>query len=163
MASDQDSRAANLAPWRSQLPDPSMAAQGGDQDIRARAVLAILLDRAADPALPALPALHRDPHSCPNCGVPASSEKSPYCGTACREEAAFVRQVRTLLRSELLHPDAERQASMGQVLWRVLGGGYPRRQALLPAKGVERLFAREAGKCQSCGQPATTFDHIGSG
>lgn len=107
------------------------------------------------------PALKEDATGCPNCGGPNASTKSPYCGAECREIAGFVRQVRSGLRERtLLDPD--RQIALGQILWRVLGGGLPLRNSLIEPKALARLFAKHEGKCADCGLPATTVDHIGS-
>lgn len=59
--------------------------------------------------------------------------------------------------------DPERQAHLGQALWHVLGGGYPHRVTLIPERARRQVLQREEGRCQSCGAPATTFDHVGSG
>lgn len=103
--------------------------------------------------------LPRDPHRCPNCGVQVSSEKSPYCGKDCREEAAFVRQLRTGI-SEKTMLDMERSVSLGQVLWHLLGGGYPLRLSLVPKKSIAQVINRAQSKCEACGSLATTVDHL---
>lgn len=98
------------------------------------------------------------PNLCPNCGAPCDNDKSPYCDEQCREEAAFVRQLRRALAEDALS-DADRQVAFGQTLWHVLGGGYPVRTALVPPKAVQRVLDRDGGKCQVCEGPATTVDH----
>lgn len=135
------------------LPNPVYTEE---YDGQARAVLAALLERALRLEPPA--SIAPDPNTCPNCGQPVDSQRSPYCGTQCREESAFVRQLRGAVEKNGI--DAERQASMGQVLWHLLGGGYPGRVALVPDKVRQKLFARNGGKCELCGSPATTIDHI---
>lgn len=69
-----------------------------------------------------------------------------------------MRQLRAALAGGALE-DEERQAALGQTLWHVLGGGYPRRKALIPEKAVQKVIEREGGKCEACGAPATTVDH----
>ncbi|MCO5297517.1 MAG: hypothetical protein M9921_11730 [Fimbriimonadaceae bacterium] len=99
---------------------------------------------------------------CPNCGSRCSSTRSPYCSAHCRAEAAFVRQFRAA-RDQGTLADPERQAHLGQALWHLLGGGYPHRVTLIPPSAQRQVLKREEGKCQECGAPATTFDHVGSG
>lgn len=125
---------------------------------QARAVLSLVFER-----LPASTSeVPEDPTTCPNCGGPATSTRTPYCGEACREEAGFVRQVRTGLREEWLL-DEEKQVALGQVLWHLLGGGRPFRQSIILESSKKRALARTGGLCVSCGAPAVGFDHEGSG
>ena len=103
-----------------------------------------------------------DPHSCPNCGKPAASARSPYCGDGCREEAAFVRQFRTALDAGSL-AETDKQGRLGQALWHLLGGGYPHRLPLILPSTSKQALKRTDGRCEGCGVPASTFDHLGSG
>ncbi len=121
--------------------------------------LALLIERAV--ALPGSdpPPPKEDPTICPNCGTTVTSDASPYCGISCREQAAFVRQLRRCLADGSIR-DRERQTSLGQVLWHLLGGGYPLRQRLVTPRTWQQLLKRDGGVCQVCGVPATTFDHI---
>ena len=100
--------------------------------------------------------------TCPNCGSPETGERSPYCTDACRAESAFVRQLRSVLANGSVF-DEVRQIAFGEKLWHLLGGGYPRRQKLAFERTLATVFKRENGKCQMCGAPATTVDHLGSG
>lgn len=127
----------------------------------ARSVLALLVDEARRAACPAEPA-SANPGTCPNCGESSASARSPYCGPGCREEAAFVRQFRTSLAQGTLG-DSERQARLGQSLWHLLGGGYPHRLPLIPASASKQALKRAEGRCERCGAPASSFDHVGSG
>lgn len=102
------------------------------------------------------------PDACPNCGRPCGDLRSPYCGTACREMAAFIRQFRSALATKALD-DPDKQAALGQKLWHLLGGGFPRRMPLIPDRVIRQVIAREAGRCQECGASAVTVDHPGSG
>ncbi|MEQ1932523.1 MAG: hypothetical protein ABL962_01400, partial [Fimbriimonadaceae bacterium] len=71
--------------------------------------------------------------SCPNCGEPSASTRSPYCSVRCREISAFVRQVRNgLIEGTIL--GEERQVALGQKLWHLAGGGYPLRISLISDK-----------------------------
>ncbi len=142
------------------LPHSSEASLDDDADKRARATFALVIEKAlaVDETASSVAA---DPRTCPNCGAPQDSTRSPYCGERCREESAFVRQVRSLLKSGA-PIEQERLASLGQVLWHALGGGYPRRLLLLDEKARLRAFKKSEGKCEACGAPAETFDHIGS-
>jgi hypothetical protein len=123
-------------------------------------MLALLIERARTVDSPA--AVPSDTAACPNCSIPVASTRSPYCGEQCREVAGFVRHVRSgLVEGSILVPD--RQVALGQVLWHILGGGRPLRREIAPKRSLETAFKREGGKCQGCGAPATTVDHIGSG
>ncbi len=123
----------------------------------ARAILRLVLERPVT----ASPPIEPDPAVCPNCGQPASSTRSPYCGTDCRELAGFVRSFRSGLRDGTLS-DPEKQLALGQVLWRILGGGLPFRNSLISEKDLARLYKKSEGRCEECGAPATTVDHRGS-
>lgn len=128
-------------------------------DDRTRAILNLLLDSIPSKFPPAVVA---NPLVCPNCDGLVSSLRSPYCGDWCRETAAFVRQFRAGLEEGTVF-DSERQAALGQKLWYVLGGGYPRRETLVPDRVIKKVIEREGNKCQECGALATTIDHSGSG
>lgn len=128
-------------------------------DERTRAVLNLLLDLIPS-VFPS--AITPNPQTCPNCDVVVTSSRSPYCGNFCRETSAFVRQFRDGLEKGTVF-DAERQAALGQKLWYVLGGGYPRRETLVPDRVIKKVIEREGNKCQECGALATTIDHSGSG
>ena len=143
------------------LPDAASAAVGDDLDLRARAVLAILLSRLKEGGFNVLPCAS-DPRLCPNCNQPAESKTSPYCSDCCRQEAAFVRQMRDSIANGTIF-DEHRQTMKGEVLWRLLGAGLPRRLSLVPEKARERVFKRAEGKCEICGATATTIDNTGSG
>lgn len=117
----------------------------------------VLFHLTGEPVL--LKELPDDPWRCPNCGLPVANIKSPYCGECCKGQAAFVRQMRTGLREGKLD-DLERQVSLAQVLWQILGGGYPLRRLLVPEKTVQKVIARDGGLCGECGGPASTIDHI---
>lgn len=102
------------------------------------------------------------PTVCPNCGEPCDNLRSPYCGDDCRLEAALVRQLRNgLVEGQAFVP--ERQLGMGQALWHLLGGGYPYRQTLATKSTIAQAMKRTGGRCEVCGEEATTFDHVGSG
>ena len=138
------------------------AARGADLDSRARGTLALLFDRMRATNLSGMSTYQSDPATCPNCGTPIPTSKSPYCSDCCREQAAFVRQMRdSLAKGTIL--EEERQVSKGEVLWRLLGGGLPRRLSQVPEKARAQVFNRDNLKCQTCGAPATTIDNTGSG
>jgi hypothetical protein len=133
---------------------------GGDPDEQIRSVLRPLIDRAL--RSPPIDPIEPDPATCPNCGKLAVSERSPYCSTFCREQSAYVRRFRNSIATELIY-DSERQAALGTALWSLQGGGFPRRQLMVPDKVVAKVIAREGGVCAVCGAPATEIDHVGSG
>lgn len=124
---------------------------------RIRAPLTLLLD----PRAPVAP-LECGSGLCPNCGSPSPSPRSPYCREECRVVAAFVRQFRHAVATGTIL-EKDRQIALGQSLWNLLGGGYPYRQFLIPARTVAKVIERDGGRCQACGAPATEVDHTGSG
>ena len=132
-----------------------------DTDEQIRAVLSPLIERVTRGSPQSKP-VPEDPATCPNCVVAVTSSKTPYCSAHCRNMAAFIRQFRSSVADGSIF-EAERQMGMGQALWAVQGGGYPRRQQLIPAKVLAKVIEREGGKCAVCGAPATEIDHTGSG
>ncbi len=98
---------------------------------------------------------------CPNCSEPNSSTRSPYCSEHCRLMSAFIRQFRASLKEGSLY-QAERQVGMGQALWNLQGGGFPRRQQMVTEKERLKVIAKAEGLCWKCGSPATGVDHFGS-
>ena len=149
-----------LAELSEALPRPSDAASGEDLAYRARAALSILIEHIKSPC--DFAAVKEDPTTCPNCGVPVSSRTSPYCGDCCREQAAFIRQMRDRISNGTLL-ESQSQMMKGEQMWRLLGGGLPRRLALVPESSRKRVFKRSEGKCELCGAPATVIDNIGGG
>ena len=142
------------------LPMASEASSGEDLDLRARAVLRVLIDRL-DGVSPGS-VVSRNTDLCPNCDRPVASFSTPYCSDCCREQAAFVRQLRgRIAAGSLLDPAS--QTMKGEQMWRLLGGGLPRRLALVPESARARVFKRAEGKCELCGAPATRIDNTGSG
>lgn len=96
---------------------------------------------------------------CPACGEPAVSDRSPYCGDACRDRSAFVRQMRALVvKREPL--DADRRAALDQVLWALLGGGYPRRLLEVPERVIAKVLERDQHRCHACGAEAGQIEHL---
>lgn len=148
-----------FAPLLRDLPAVSwLDSPGADIVLRTRAVLG-LLDFEAGKFATETPS---NPYECPNCGSEVTSQRTPYCSDHCRETSAFVRQFRNAVETDvILNPD--RQEALGQKLWYVLGGGYPRREALVPAKVILKVLEREGNRCEQCGAKATTIDHSGSG
>ena len=140
------------------LPQSSAS---NDADTEMRAVLRNLLVRVAAAPREAAP-VAADPRTCPNCGASCESLKAPYCSTMCKGTAAFVRQVRKAIRVQtILEP--ERQVGIGEALWSLQGGGFPRRQRLVPKRVLAKVIERDGGVCSVCGGPATEVDHEGSG
>jgi hypothetical protein len=131
-----------------------------DPDERIRSVLRPLVERAlqADSSVP----IAADPATCPNCGKPTGLERSPYCSAFCREQSAYVRRFRGSIQNGLIF-DPDRQAALGTALWSLQGGGFPRRQLMIPEKVVAKVIARDGGVCAVCGTPANGVDHTGSG
>ena len=145
---------------RKALPAPDLLDTESDIELRTRSVLNLLFSefklRISDKTIPV------DPANCPNCDRTVGESKSPYCSGECREISAFVRQFRhAIVTNAILDP--EKQAALGQKLWYVLGGGYPRRDVLVPERVRLKVIEREGRKCQQCGAKATTIDHSGSG
>jgi hypothetical protein len=149
-----------MTPWGETISQLSRSLPtldlSGEVDAQARMVLALV----AIPAKQSEELLPSDPSTCPNCGEPNDSTKTPYCSHRCKEESAFVRQFRAALADGMAF-DENRQIALGEKLWHVLGGGYPRRRALVPERVLRKVIERD-GLC-ICGAPATTIDHTGSG
>lgn len=124
---------------------------------QARRVLLFVLG-----AVPVGTAVITDPLACPNCGEAFLGTRTPYCSEACKEMSAFVRQTRNALTTGMVH-DPERQVALGQKLWHLLGGGYPLRLTIMPPSAARQVAKRTGGKCELCGNPASTYDHLGSG
>lgn len=108
------------------------------------------------------PAIAVDPRLCPNCDHPSSASRTPYCCDHCKESAAFVRQFRSAL-SDGMALDPDRQLALGQKFWHLAGGGYPFRLTLAPPSALKQVQKRTSGLCEICGNPASTYDHLGSG
>ena len=140
------------------LPPISALDASKDVEEQTRAVLALLFSRPVSASSP----VEVDPRACPNCGLAVGSLRSPYCSDSCREMSAFVRQFRSAVLDGKIQ-DPEKQGALGQKLWFVLGGGYPRRDVLVPARVRLKVIEREGGKCEQCGAKSTTIDHSGSG
>jgi hypothetical protein len=136
--------------------------EAATSEMKIRAVLREIVERALPLAGVAVQAVQSDPSRCPNCDAPVDSFRTPYCGEHCRAMSAFVRQMRNSLQNESIF-DPERQVGMGQALWNLQGGGFPHRQTLIPTKAIAKVIERDGGKCQVCGAPATEVDHTGSG
>ncbi len=140
------------------LPAINSLGESNDIEVQTRAVLNLLVSHP----LILFQVVDLNPSACPNCGVLFESTRSPYCSDECREIAAFVRQFRSAVREGSI-AILDKQGALGQKLWYVLGGGYPRRDALVPDRVRLKVIERERGKCQQCGAMATTIDHSGSG
>lgn len=149
--------------YRSKLETASSGALEpivGSDEVAARAIIAQLI--ADSVVAPLGESLILKYPNCPDCALPILGKKSPYCSHECRESAAFVRQTRASIETgQFQEPD--RQVALGQKLWRLLGGGYPFRQTLVTEKQLAKIIERAGGKCSACDNPATTFDHLGSG
>jgi hypothetical protein len=143
------------------LPPLSVLDEEGEMDVQTRAVLGLMLERASCGFVEVVP-VEEDPATCPNCGVLVVSTRSPYCGDWCREISAFIRQFRHGIEAGTLG-DPERQAALGQKLWRMLGGGLPRRLAIIPKRAWERELEKRGRVCEECGAPAVTLDNMGGG
>jgi hypothetical protein len=142
------------------LPSIGVLDESSDIEVQTRSVLALLIENWD--AAWSTDSIQPDSSRCPNCDVLTHSQRSPYCSDSCREMSAFVRQFRHAVQDELIK-SPEHQAALGQKLWFVLGGGYPRRDVLVPDKVRTKVIEREGNKCQQCGAKATTIDHSGSG
>lgn len=100
--------------------------------------------------------------ACPNCGEVGGSLTSPYCSTVCRDQAAFVRQVRyAILTNSITEP--EKQVVFGAKLWWLLGGGLPMRVCIIPESAKKQVIKRSGGKCEFCSEPFTNIENFGSG
>lgn len=125
----------------------------------ARSVLSWVISAALESGDSPEP-LPENPETCPNCNLAFASKRSPYCCERCKDEAAFVRQVRAGLLDPGFLEMLERQVALGQKLWRMLGGGLPLRVGLIPERTIQKLLTRN---CEVCGLPAKHIDNMGSG
>ena len=138
-----------------ELGDASLSVE--DQ---ARTVLHLLLDCIENPG-PLQIALETSDR-CPNCDGPTESTTSPYCSETCRDQAAFVRQLRAAFATDaILTP--EKQIVFGERLWWLLGGGLPMRESRIPESAKRQVSKRSGGKCETCGEPMTAVENVGSG
>ena len=149
-----------MTPALKQLGKDLPSGFDGSLEDQARAALALLVERAL--ASQNASAMSPDPCGCPNCGRPAPKPSSPYCSSDCKEESAFVRQMRRGLQDRTLL-NTERQVFLAHSFWHVLGGGYPHRLPLIPESAKKQALKRTGGLCEVCENPASTFDHKGSG
>ncbi|MFM9872409.1 MAG: hypothetical protein ACKVQS_02960 [Fimbriimonadaceae bacterium] len=125
---------------------------------QARSVLHLL----CEPTNPKAPKPKNDPNLCPNCDQPVSKPTSPYCSETCRNQAAFVRQLRAAIATQtILNP--EKQTVFGERLWWLLGGGLPIRESRITESGKRQVIKRCGGKCEFCNAPMTTIENFGSG
>lgn len=138
-----------------ELRSKLQSAEGSIEDACRRALLLVLDVEHLEVEPPVVASID----SCPACFATVASERSPYCGPKCREESGFVRQVRAGLADGSIL-EVERQVALGQVLWSLLGGGYPLRQTLILERSRAQVFKRSGGRCEVCGSPASALDHI---
>ncbi len=98
------------------------------------------------------------PFSCPNCDRLVADARL-FCSDLCRDEAKFVRYFRACAADgRLRRPDVEEALNTRLAL--ILGGGYPERQRQVSKDLRAAVIARDAGRCQACGQPGSQIDHI---
>lgn len=97
--------------------------------------------------------------ACPGCGEAVRLDRSPYCGESCREKAGFVRQCRAMIERGL-PPNDDRRQMLSQVLWGMLGGGYPHRLLEIPGRTIEKVLERDEGRCYACRGPADQVEHL---
>src|SRR5215216_4222730 len=95
MSSVADTWSIRLSDLLAQLPHMGASESPDDQ---IRAVLRPIVERAmafVDCEFDLVPI---DFSTCPNCGEPATSERSPYCSPHCREMSGFIRQFRNSVK-----------------------------------------------------------------
>jgi len=133
-----------------------------DVEQQARAVLRLVLNPILGNRTKPGEVITADATTCPNCGAPTNSTRTPYCGAECREISGFVRQMRSGLADGSIS-DPDRQIAFGQVLWFILGGGRPLRRHLIPDKVRAQIIQKAGGRCALCAAPAVTVDHTRTG
>jgi len=129
-------------------------------DDQARCVLHLLLDQVGEAEAPQISP--SDPFRCPNCDTETTSLASPYCSEKCKDEASFVRQLRAALANGLILT-TEKQNVFGERLWWLLEGGLPLRESRIPEAAKRQVAKRCGSKCETCGEPMTAVENIGSG
>lgn len=150
-----------LASLASRMAADGASCASPSLDEQARGAFQMLVEAASEVSdIPSQSSF--EPAQCPNCGAGTSNSRSPYCSDECRCEAAFVRQTRSALLDDAIE-SKDRQIALGENFWRLVGGGFPRRQGTVLPRVLKRVFQRADGKCEVCGRPATTVDHVGSG
>lgn len=133
-----------------------------DFEADAKRVLGLLLEDVASCDPSGAPVLDFEPGTCANCGA-ARPPRSPYCSDACRQVAGFVRQMRQALAAGALDGDEEKRVHKGEVFWRLLGGGLPRREANIPERSRLAVLKAQEYRCQVCGGEADRIENTGTG
>lgn len=100
------------------------------------------------------------PFPCPNCDK-LLTEAKLYCSEVCRQEAKFVRYVRSC-RSDGRSFQEDVQEAIRIRLAMILSGGYPEQERRIPDLIRQAVIARDKGRCQSCGNPGDQIDHMHS-
>lgn len=98
---------------------------------------------------------------CVNCDQPISltTQVRLFCSEVCGDEARFVRYVRRCTGDgRIKRPDVREAIKIKFA--HILSGGYPAKERRLSKSQREAVFSRDEWRCQECGQPGTTIDHV---
>src|SRR4051794_3387361 len=100
--------------------------------------------------------------TCLNCQGPVDGSAPLFCSLACKQTAKAVRYARSATADgRIERPDVAEAVRIKIGL--ALAGGYPENDRKLSEEQRLEAFARDGGKCRSCGHPATEIDHIAGG
>ena len=98
---------------------------------------------------------------CVNCDELMSLLTRPrlFCSESCADEARFVRYVRRCRRDgRIKRPDVLEAIRIKLAL--VLADGYQAKERRLSGSQREAVIRRDGGRCQECGEPGSTIDHV---
>jgi 5-methylcytosine-specific restriction endonuclease McrA len=100
------------------------------------------------------------PGACANClGELPDEIEGLFCSELCRRTAETIRYWRRIRRDgRLLQPDVKE--ALQTMVAHLLAGGYNRQARRLPTATRDAVWARDAGRCASCGKPGEEIDHI---
>ncbi|HEA65173.1 MAG TPA: HNH endonuclease [Candidatus Aminicenantes bacterium] len=98
---------------------------------------------------------------CVNCDrvIPWNRRIKLFCSDICREEADFVRYVRSCKKDGRIER-TDVQETIQIMFAHIASGGYPRKERHIPKQLREAVIARFNGLCAICGNPGSDIDHI---
>jgi hypothetical protein len=100
------------------------------------------------------------PATCPNCDRAPGEAESLFCGELCRQEASFVRYVRSAIATGRIANRGVLRLGLGTQLIMLANGGYATRARTVAPDVRVAVRKRESGRCRLCGDPGTAIDHI---
>lgn len=100
------------------------------------------------------------PDHCANCltFLPQRVERL-FCSELCRQTAEVIRYWRAVISDGRIETGDVRDALRTRIA-HLLAGGYPKHERQLPDQVRRQVWAREQGRCRTCGAPGEEIDHI---